>query len=118
MKRLLFGWKIWLLVILALTNFLSYQYGRKLIPADTGVQARSEKEEEEFEDEDIIIIVARPEGKSEGDESDEQFFRSHIAPKATPYMVLGKGGFLGYRGQMFSRKPLDESKRLAVGLLR
>ena len=116
MRQIRFRWGVVFLALIAITNFTAYKYGgyRESIKNSLGEVT---EEDASSDDEDVVIIVARPEKKSQGDDLDEQFFRAHIVKKGTSYLGVGKANLFKYRGQMFSRKPLDEGQRMFIGLL-
>lgn len=106
MKRIL----RWLVVLLlaSATHFCAYKYGK------AGGSESEAGESDIFDDEDVVIIVARPEKSCQGDTLDEEFFRAHMATKETPWLCVGKGSLLKFRGHMYSRKPLEESQKILI----
>lgn len=103
------SWR-WFMVLamLAVTNIVAYNYGK------AGGFGSGAESSDIFDDEDVIIIFARPEKSCQGDTLDEEFFRAHLIAKETPYLCVGKGNLLKFRGHMYSRKPLEEGQKILI----
>ena len=105
----------WLILstLIAITNFFAYQCGKNQCSSQILESINVGKATLDH-DKDVVIIVARPEKKSEGDILDDKFFRSHIIEDKESYINVGKGNLLKYRGHIFSKKPLKDEQYISV----